>query len=153
MGIFLLVVGLGFMAGAASVLTLASGGPFPGEAIAAVVGIVVGGIYAFLGAIHIKTKMLGKVIRATSTPLWLYIIGLLMVFVIVYCLLGGIGALSIIGAIISLIIMLVVAGVYALWTMVDRLTKHVTRIPFWFYIVTLIPVLVLTYFLFGALWR
>ena len=153
MGIFLIIIGLGLAGAGVAVLTLASGGPFPSESIASFVALAIGGIYAVLGAIHIKTKMLGKVIRATSTPLWLYISGLLMVFVIVYCLLSGIGGISLIGAIISLIIMFIIAGVYALWTMVDRLTKHVTRIPFWFYISTLLSVLALTYFLFGALWR
>ena len=151
--LFLLVIGVGLAAMGVAVLTVASSGLFPSEAMAGVAGIAVGGIYVVLGAIHMKTKMMGKVIRATSTPLWLYVVGLLIVFALVYYLLGGIEVLSIIGAIISLIITLIVGIIYAFWTIVDRLTKRVTRIPFWFYIVTLIPVLLLTYFLFGALWR
>ena len=149
MGIFLMIIGLGLAGAGVAVLTLASGDPFPSESIASFVALAIGGIYAILGAIHIKTKILGKLISATSTPLWLYISGLLMVFVIVYCLLG----LSIIGIIISLIITLILAGVYALWAAADRITKRNTRTPFWFYISTLLPVLVLTYFLFGALFR
>ena len=153
MGIFLIIIGLGLAGAGIAVLTLASGGPFPSESIASFVALAIGGIYFTLGIVHLKTKVVTKFVRVSHTPLWLYIIGLLLVFVIVYCLLGGIGALSIAGAVISLIITVIIAGVYALWTMVDRLTKHVSRIPFWFYIVTLLPVLVLTYFLFGALWR
>lgn len=148
-----MIIGLGLAGGGIAVLTLSSGGPFPFESVASFVSLAVGGIYVTLGIVHWKTKVVTKFVRVSHTPLWLYLVGLLLVFVIVYYLLAGIGGLSIIGAIISLIITLIITGVYAIWTTVDRLTKHVTHIPFLFYISMLLPVLVLTYFLFGALFR
>ena len=99
-----------------------------------------------------KTKVVAKFIRVTHTPFWLYIVGLLLIFLLINYLLGG-GFLSIVAAAISLIITVVVGGAHAFWAVADRITKRNTRIPFWFYISTLLPVLVLTYILLGALWR
>lgn len=153
MGIFLVVVGLCLTAAGVAVLILASGGPFPFEAIASYIALAVGVIYAILGVVHMKTKVIEKFIRNTRTPIWLYIIGLLLIFLLIYCLLGGTGVFSIVAAVISLIITGIVGGIYALWAIAERVTKRTNRVPFWFYIVVLLPVLVLAFFLGGALWR
>ena len=148
-----MIIGLGLAGAGVAVLTLASGGPFPSESIASFVALAVGGIYVILGIVHWKTKVVTKFVRVSHTPLWLSIVGLLLVFAIVYWFLGGISFFSIIAAVIGLIVTIIVGGIYALWAVADRITKRNTRVPFWFYISTLLPVLVLTYFLFGALWR
>ena len=152
MGIFLMIIGLGLAGAGVAVLTLASGGPFPSESIASFVALAVGGIYVTLGIVHLKTKVITKFVRVSRTPFWLYIVGLLLVFALVFLFLGG-GFFSVIAAIIGIIVIIIVGGIYALWAVADRKTKRNTRISFWFYIVTLLPVLVLAYFLFGALWR
>ena len=152
MGIFLMTIGLGLAGAGVAVLTLASGGPFPSESIASFVALAIGGIYVTLGIVHLKTKVITKFVRVSRTPFWLYIVGLLLVFALVFLFLGG-GFFSIIAVAIGLIVTIIVGGIYALWAVADRITKRNTRIPFWFYIATLLPVLVLTYFLFGALWR
>jgi len=152
MGIFLLVVGLCIAVAGVAVLALASGGPFPFEAVASYITLALGSICVILGVVHMKTKLMEKFIQNTRTPFWLNIIGLLLIFLIIYYLLGG-GFLSIVAAVISLIITIIVVSIYALWALVERVTKRKNRVPFWFYIVVLLPVLVLTVFLDGALWR
>jgi len=153
MGIFLIIIGLILAGASVAVLTLASGGPFPSESIASFVALAIGGIYVILGIAHLKAKLVAKFVRVGRTPFWLYIVGLLFVFALVYWFLGGISFFSVIAGVIGLIVTIIVGGIYAIWALADRITKCNTRTPFWFYISTLLPVLVLTYFLFGALWR
>ena len=79
---FLLLIGLAPLALGVLVLTVAN--VIPSEIPLAWAGIIVGGIYAVAGMIHMTTRKLEKALHISRIPFWIYIVVLPPILILCY---------------------------------------------------------------------